>query len=170
MLRSYTFIISPGLLFVYVLLWMLILPTKMVGSFPSETAGYGNFEKAGSALVEQLNEDVHEDPSNYQDGSDPFVPPGQSAALDYNESKDHPSNSLGFKNPLPMEITETLPFRAPSVAYLDFFRTQTKTIPGTEPKDPCSNDWKSLCCDPSTIEYDGEGYIKKVHRCTACTL
>lgn len=165
-------------LFARVLFWALVHPTITASPFPSKILDSSGIEQASSSLVQitnldtpgvlqQSDKDPVKSPSDHQDSLDSSFPTESSIALDINESEDL-SPRLG--NPM-LKLPGNLPLKVPKIAYLDFLQKETSITPGTTPTDPCPDHIDgiiSLCCDPNTIEYDGDGIIRKVYGCTAC--
>lgn len=165
-------------LFSRVLFWALVHPTITASPFPSKILDSSGIEQASSSLVQitnldtpgvlqQSDKDPVISPSDHQDSLESSFPTESSIALDINDSEDV-SPRLG--NPM-LKLPENLPLKVPKIAYLDFLQKETSITPGTTPTDPCPDHTDgiiSLCCDPNTIEYDGDNIIRKVYGCTAC--
>lgn len=162
----------------WALFWALMFPNILAGPFPAEKTDSGGIEQVSSSLVQITNLDALgllqqqdqnpvQNPSDNQEGLESSFPADKVVALGSNESEDF---SPGLKNPA-LEIPGNLPWKFPKIAYPDFIQRETPVTPGTNPKDPCpdhTDGIKSLCCDPTTIEYDKDGVIRKVYGCTAC--
>ena len=167
-------------LLVWILFYFLILSKVIASPFLPEHLHAGRVEQVSSSPVQLANLGISrsvQQPdkctiklfSDNQDSLDSSFQTDTTGNFDSNDLENLHLNTPGTGNPS-LKNSGKQPSKAPTVAFFDFFQKQPDHIPGPEPIDPCLDDdsMKSLCCDPNTIEYDGEGYIRKVHRCTAC--